>query len=214
MNSGIKPELDQILGHDLGEMVLGVDLGLGAHLGAEAKSALADAVGDDLFQAGERARHDEQHVGGVDLDELLMRMLAAALRGHGGLGALEDLQQRLLHTLAGDVAGDRRVLALAGDLVDLVDVDDAGLGALDVVVGGLDQLEQNVLDVLADIAGLGQRGGIGDGERHVEHLGQRLRQVGLTAAGGAEHQDVGLGQFDGLGGATSRHPSHCAWMRL
>ena len=72
-------------------------------------------------------------------------------------GALEDLEQRLLHALAGHVAGDRRVLALAGDLVDLVDVDDAGLGLLDVVVGGLDQLEEDVLDVFADVAGLGER---------------------------------------------------------
>jgi hypothetical protein len=73
------------------------------------------------------------------------------------LGALEDLQQRLLHALAGDVAGDRRVVALARDLVDLVDVDDAPLGPLDVVVGGLQQLEDDVLDVLADVAGLGER---------------------------------------------------------
>src|SRR5690606_27720130 len=144
------------------------------------------------------ARHDEQHVRGVDLDELLVRMLAPALRRHAGLGALQDLQQRLLHTLAGDIAGDRRILALAGDLVDLVDVDDAGLGALDVVVGGLDELEQDVLDVLAHIARLRQRGGVGDGERDVEHLGQRLREVGLAAAGGTEHEDVGLGQLDRL----------------
>ena len=94
-----------------------------------------------------------------------MRVLAAALGRHATPGALEDLQQRLLHALAGDVAGDRRVLGLAGDLVDLVDVDDPGLGLLDVVVGGLDQLEQDVLDVLADVAGLGERGGVGDGER-------------------------------------------------
>ena len=86
--------------------------------------------------------------------------------------------------------------ALAGDLVDLVDVDDAGLGALDVVVGGLDQLEQDVLDVLTDVAGLGQRGGVGDRERHVEHPGQGLGQVGLAAAGGADEHDVGLGQLD------------------
>ena len=127
-----------------------------------------------------------------------MRVLATALRRHRRLGALQDLQQRLLHAFPGHVAGDRRVLALAGDLVDLVDVDDAGLGALDVVVGGLDQLEQNVLDVLTDIAGLGQRRGVGDRERDVEHLGQRLGQVGLSAAGRAQHQDVGLGQLDGL----------------
>ena len=79
--------------------------------------------------------------------------------------ALEDLQQRLLDALAGDVARDRRVVGLARDLVDLVDVDDPGLGLLDVVVGGLDQLQQDVLDVLADVAGLGQRRGVGDRER-------------------------------------------------
>src|SRR6202000_2957564 len=107
----------------------------------------------------------------------------------------------LLYAFAGHVAGDRGVLALAGDLVDLVDVDDAGLGAFDVVVGGLDQLEQNVLHVFTDITGLGQRGGVGDRERDVEHLGQGLGQVGLSAAGGAQHQDVGLGQLDQLAGA-------------
>ena len=180
-------------------MILGVDLGLRVHLGAESQTTLADAVRDDLLQTGERTRDDEQHVGGVDLDEFLMRMLAAALRGHRRLRALQDLQQRLLHALTGDVAGDRRVLALAGDLVDLVDVDDAGFGALDVVVGGLDQLEQNVLDVLADVSGFRQCGGVGDREWDIEHLGQRLREIGLAAAGGSKHQDVGLGQLDGLG---------------
>src|SRR5712672_286701 len=49
--------------------------------------------------------------------------------------------------LAGHVAGDRGIVGLARYLVDLVDVDDAALGALDVVFGGLQQLENNVLDV-------------------------------------------------------------------
>ena len=50
--------------------------------------------------AVERAAADEQDVGGVDLDELLMRMLAPALRRHAGNGALQNLQKRLLHALA------------------------------------------------------------------------------------------------------------------
>ncbi len=137
-----------------------------------------------------------KHVGRVDLDELLVGVLAAALRGNRRLGAFQDLQQRLLHALPRHVAGDGRVLALAGDLVDLVDVDDARLGALHVVVGSLDQLEQNVLDILTDVPGLGKGGGVRDRERDVEHLGQGLRQVGLSAAGGTEHQDVGLGQLN------------------
>ena len=62
---------------------------------------------------------------GVDLQEFLLRMLAPALRRHRGDRALDQLEQRLLHALAGHVAGDRGVVALARDLVDLVDVDDA-----------------------------------------------------------------------------------------
>jgi hypothetical protein len=72
---------------------------------------------------------DEQDVRGVDLQELLLGVLAAALGRHVGHRALDDLQQGLLHALARHVARDGRVLALARDLVDLVDVDDAALVA-------------------------------------------------------------------------------------
>ena len=108
--------------------------------------------------------------------EFLVRMLASALRRNVGDGAFQDLQQRLLHALAGNVAGDGRVLVLAADLVDFVDVDDAGLRARHISVGGLQQLEDDVLDILADVAGFGQSGGVHDSERNVKHLGQRLRQ--------------------------------------
>jgi hypothetical protein len=86
-----------------------------------------EPVADDLLEAGEGAAADEQDVGRVDLQEFLLRMLAAALRRHGGGGAFHDLQQRLLHALARHVAGDRGIVGLAADLVDLVDVDDAAL---------------------------------------------------------------------------------------
>ena len=203
MNSGISPNLIRSSGIVSEKHLGGVEVVLGADLGAEAEPALADPVADDLLEPRERAGHDEQHVRRVDLDELLVRVLAPALRRHRRRGALQDLQQRLLHALAGDVAGDRRVLRLAGDLVDLVDVDDPGLGPLDVVVGGLDQLEQDVLDVLADVARLGQRRGVGDGERHVEHLGEGLREVGLAAAGRAQHEDVRLGELDAVAVAAA-----------
>ena len=125
-----------------------------------------------------------------------MRVLASALRRHRGDRPLEDLQERLLDALARHVARDRRVVRLARDLVDLVDVDDPGLGLLDVEVGGLDQLQEDVLDVLADVAGLGQRGRVGDRERHVQDPRQRLRQQRLPAAGRAEQEDVRLLQLD------------------
>ena len=153
-----------------------------------------------LLEPDERAAADEQDVGRVHLDVLLLGVLAAALRRDVGDGPFEHLQQGLLHALAGDVAGDRDVLAGLADLVDLVDVDDAALGGLDVEVGGVQQLEQEVLDVLADVAGLGQRGGVADGEGHVEDPGQGAGQQGLAAAGRADQQDVRLVDLDVLVG--------------
>ena len=149
-----------------------------------------------LFEADERAAADEQDVGGVDLQELLVRVLAAALRRHVALRPFEDLEQRLLHALAGDVAGDRRVVALAADLVDLVDVDDAALRLLLVVARRLVELEDDVLDVLADVARLGEGGGVGDRERHREQARQGLREQRLAGAGGTDQEDVRLLQLD------------------
>ena len=168
---------------------------LGHDVGAEAHGALAQTVGDDGLDAVEGAAADEEDVGGVDLDEFLMRVLASALGRHGGDGALQDLQQGLLHALAGHVPGDAGIFRFAGDLVDLVDIDDALLGLFDVPIRGLDQLEQDVFHVLAHVAGLGQGGGVRHGEGHLQNAGQGLGQQGLAAAGGAQHDDVGFLQL-------------------
>ncbi len=59
----------------------------------------------------------------------------------------------------------------------------------------LDELEQDVLHVLAHITGLGKRGGVGDGKRHLEDARERLGKQGLTGTGGTEQQNVGLGEL-------------------
>ena len=166
------------------------------HVGLEAERLLADAALDLLVEPDERAAADEQDVGRVDLEELLVRMLAAALRRHVGDRALEDLQERLLDAFARHVARDRGVLVLAADLVDLVDVDDALLALLDVAAGGLEQLEDDVLDVLADVARFGQRRRVDDRERDREQLGERLGEQRLAGAGRPDQEDVRLGQLD------------------
>src|SRR4030095_13723242 len=117
---------------------------------------------DLLVEADEGAAADKEDIGRVDLEEFLVRMLASTLRWHVGDGALQDLQECLLDALAGHVARDRRVLVLAADLVDLVDVDDPLLGLLDVATSRLQQLEDDVLDVLADVPGLGERRRVDD----------------------------------------------------
>ena len=92
----------------------------------------------------------------------------------------------MLHTLARHVARDGEVFGFAGDLVDLIDVDDAHLRSIDVVIGGGDELEQDVLDVLAHVSGLGERRRVGDGKGDVEYASERLGQKRLAAARGAE----------------------------
>ena len=57
-------------------------------------------------------------------------------------------------------------------------------------------LQEDVLDVLADVAGLGERSRVGDRERDVEDPRERLREQRLSAAGRAEQEDVRLLQLD------------------
>jgi len=123
-------------------------------------------------------------------------VLAPALRRHVGHRAFEHLQEGLLHAFAGDVAGDGDVLGGLADLVDLVDVDDAPLGGFEVEVGGVQELQQQVLHVLAHVAGLGERGRVADGKGDVDDLGQGLRQERLAGAGRSQQEDVRLVEDD------------------
>ena len=155
MNSGISPKPQEIFGLHLNSAVSPSLRSLVVlDIGAEAHSLHADSPLDDGVEPHEGAAADEQDVRGVDLQELLLRVLAAALGRNAGHRALDDLEQRLLDALARHIARDRRVLALARDLVDLVDVDDAALGPLDVVVRSLEQIQDDVLDVFTDVARL------------------------------------------------------------
>ncbi len=151
----------------------------------EPERLLADPPVDLLVEADERAAADEQDVRRVDLEELLVRVLAAALGRDVRDGAFENLEQRLLDAFTRDVARDGGVLVLAADLVDFVDVDDALLALLDVAARRLQQLQDDVLDILADVSGLGQRGRVDDREGNGQELGERLGQERLAGAGRA-----------------------------
>ena len=162
----------------------------------EAQRAPPGALLDNFFQAYERSAAEKKNVRGVHRSKFLMGMLTATLRRHIGNRAFQYLQQRLLHAFAGNVAGDRRVLVFFGNLVDLIDINDALLRLLDVAVRRLQQFQNNVFDVFAHVARFGKRRGIDDRERHIQHARQRLRQQCLARAGRADQQDIGLAQFD------------------
>src|ERR1043166_9829792 len=114
----------------------------------EPERLVAQATLYHFFETDERTAADEENVGSVDREEFLVRMFATTLWRNIGNSAFENLQQRLLHALTRNVARDRRVLILATNLVDFVDVDDALLRALDVAVRSLQEFQNDVLDVL------------------------------------------------------------------
>src|SRR6185437_16526939 len=122
-------------------------------------------------------------------------MLAATLRRNVRHSALDDLEERLLNTFARDITGYRRVIGFARDLVNFVHIDDAALGARHVEVGDLNQPEQNILDILTNIASLGERGRVRDTEWDIQDFGERLRQQRLAAARRADQQDAALAQL-------------------
>src|SRR5262249_51372352 len=193
---GDEAVLQQILRRDLAEDFAGAAVFRRDYLSAEADRARSAARRDDLLEPGERPAAHEQNIGGVDLQEFLQRILTSALGRHRRDGAFHDLEQRLLHALARNIADDRRTVGLAADFVDLIDVDNTELGALHIVFGRLQQLENDVFDVLANIAGFRQRGRIGHGERYVQNSSQSLREQRLARPGRADQQDVRLRKFD------------------
>ncbi len=65
-----------------------------------------------------------------------------------------------------------------------------------VVIARLQQLGNDVFNVLANVTGFGERGGVCHDERHVQHTGHGLREQGFARAGGTDQQNVALGQFD------------------
>ena len=123
-------------------------------------------------------------------------MFSAAFGRNAGYGAFQDLQQRLLHAFTRHIAGDRGIVRFSRDLIDLVDIDDAALCVFDIVIRRLQQLQDDVFDILADITGFRQRGRIGDGERHIENSRQCLRQQRLSGTCRSDQENVRLRQFD------------------
>ncbi len=160
---------------------------------------MAGSAFDDLFQTVKGTATDKQDVGCIDLDKFLMGVFASTLGRNTCHRAFQNLQKGLLHTFSRYITRDRGVFGLAGNFVNLIHVDDAHLCPFHVIIGCLNQLEQNILHIFSHIARLSQTCGICYGKRHVEDLGQSLGQKGLAASGGTEHENVALLQLHVIG---------------
>ena len=68
--------------------------------GHEADGISAHSFLNHFVEADESTTADEQNLAGVDLDAVLVRVLAATLGRHVGDGSLQHLQQGLLNALS------------------------------------------------------------------------------------------------------------------
>src|SRR5689334_567297 len=97
----------------------------------EAHDPVAEPPLNDALQTDKSAATNKENASRVDANVLLLWMLAPALRRHIANRAFQDLQQSLLHSFAGNIAGDGNVFRFAGYFVDLINVNDAALRPFD-----------------------------------------------------------------------------------
>ena len=69
------------------------------------------------------------------------------------------------------------------------------LRPLNIIIRGLNQLQQNIFHILSHVAGLGQRGRVRNSERYIQHAGKRLRQQRLSGSGRPQHKNIALLQL-------------------
>src|SRR6266850_2458611 len=77
----------------------------------------------------------------------------------------------------------KRMFVFPAYLVDFIYIDDAGLRALHITSGVLDQAQNDIFNVFTDIAGFGEGCRIHDSKWNAEQTRQGLRQQGLSGSG-------------------------------
>src|SRR6185437_3093640 len=129
--------------HILQEVLFGGFLLL--FINVEAYGIGIDPAGDDLVHAVKCTAADKEDILGVDLDQLLLGMFPASLWRDKYVRTFQQFEQALLYTFTADVAGNRRVISLSGDLIDLIDVYATPLGGCYVIVTYLQETGQDAL---------------------------------------------------------------------
>src|SRR5699024_9160089 len=80
---------------------------------AETDHFVAEAAFNNIFHTVERSAEDEENICRVDLDRLLVRMLASALRRYTCSSSFKNFKERLLHAFTGYVSRNRSIFAIS-----------------------------------------------------------------------------------------------------
>jgi hypothetical protein len=175
-----------------------------AAAGAEVAQHALELLGHFLHAGRAHDLHGGRGLRQLQLDLLVVQLAfaqllaevlargAVAARRCAAVGVAGGRDQHVEDAVLGQVLGARAV-RLHGLLALLLD-------------GHLGQVADDGIDVLADVAHLGELGGLDLDERRVRQPRQAARDLGLADAGGADHQDV-------LGRDLGRSFSSTCWRR-
>jgi len=116
-------------------------------------------------------------------------------------GLFHGFEQSPLHPAPGDVRSPET--ARSGDLVNFIDINDAVLGHLQVIVRGVHQVPHQVFHVPADVTRFAELGGVALDKGHPELVSDELDEVSFAHPGGTDEDNVVLdGPYAGFGFAA------------
>ena len=145
---------------------------VGVHRGhAEAEGFLSEALLNHFVEPDKCTSTDEKNFFCADLNVFLLWVFPAALGGDIADRSFENFQESLLDAFAANVASDGDIVGFSADLINFVDINDADFGTFDIILSGLEEAEDDIFDIFANVASFRKGGGISDGEWHINDLG-------------------------------------------
>ncbi|MNU55736.1 hypothetical protein D3C71_448180 [compost metagenome] len=135
-----------------------------------------------------------------------MRVLPSTLRRYRGYSTFKDLEQSLLNTFTGYIAGDGWILRFTGNFINFIDIDNPAFCFLHVIIGSLNQFEQNVLYIFTHITCFCKRCCIGNGERNIQNFSHSLGKKSLTGTSRSQKKNITLLKFYIFNFALSVYP--------
>ena len=98
----------------------------------ESEAADTDSVLHDASDIVECAGENEQDIGGIDLNDILLRSIFGAVRSECDGTGFNHFEQSLLNTFAADITS---FVAARCDFINFVDADDTFGSAFDIFSG-------------------------------------------------------------------------------
>ena len=104
----------------------------------------------------------------------------------------QQLQQTLLNTFTTNITSYRRIVSLTGNLINLINKDNASFGFSHIIISNLQQTCQQAFNVFAYITGFRQYRSINNRKRHFQQFGNRTSQQRLSSTSATYHDDIGF----------------------